>query len=572
MTFPLQAGGTSNANGAAISFLSDGSSIVTGDFGGTATFGNTTLTSAGGDDVFIAKLDANGNYVWVKQAGGTSGDGANGISSLSDGSSIVTGYFNGTATFGSTTLTSAGLNDVFIAKLDANGEFVWAKQAGGTSGDYATAISSLSDGSSIVTGNFLGTASFGSTTLTSAGMDQWEYHGDGFIAKLDANGNYVWAKQVVGTSGDNAVGVSSLSNGSSIVTGYFQGTATFGSTTLSSAGNDDDDVFIAALDSNGNWISAIDTTRPTIVISSDVSSLKAGETATPTFMLSESSSDFVASDVTVTGGTLSSFSGSGTTYTATFTPTADSTTNGVISVASSKFSDAAGNTNNDGSDSNNTVTLTVDTVRPTIAISSDATSLKAGETATIRYLLSESSSNFVQSDVTVSGGALSNWNAASSTSYSSTFTASSNSAADGVISVANSKFSDAAGNFNNDGSDANNTVTIANLNDAPTGSVTISGTAKQGETLTAANSLADVDGLGTIAYGWKRAGTAISGATSANYTLVQADVGSAISVTASYTDGAGTAESKTSNATSAVANVNDLPTGSVTISGTPTQG
>ncbi|MDA7501463.1 Ig-like domain-containing protein [bacterium] len=104
-----------------------------------------------------------------------------------------------------------------------------------------------------------------------------------------------------------------------------------------------------------------DNYYPTIAISSDVSALKVGETATLTFTLSESSSDFEASDITVSGGALSSFSGSGSTYTATFTPTADSTTNGVISVASNKFSSDFGYSNTDGSDSDNTVTLSVDT-------------------------------------------------------------------------------------------------------------------------------------------------------------------------------------------------------------------
>ena len=203
-----------------------------------------------------------------------------------------------------------------------------------------------------------------------------------------------------------------------------------------------------------------DLEDPTIAISSDATSLKAGETATLTFTLSESSSDFVASDVTVSGGKLSSFSGLGTSYSATFTPTASSTTNGVISVASSKFSDAAGNTNSDGSDSNNTITLSVDTTRPTIAISSDATSLKAGETATLTFTLSESSSDFVASDVTVSGGKLSSFSGLG-TSYSATFTPTASSTTNGVISVASSKFSDAAGNTNSDGSDSNNTITLS---------------------------------------------------------------------------------------------------------------
>ncbi|MFN9481099.1 MAG: DUF4347 domain-containing protein, partial [Betaproteobacteria bacterium] len=116
------------------------------------------------------------------------------------------------------------------------------------------------------------------------------------------------------------------------------------------------------------------------------------------------------------------------------------------------------------------------------------------------------------------------------------------------------------------------TPAVANVNDAPTGSVTIGGTATQGQTLTASNTLADADGLGSIAYQWLRGGSAIVGATGTTYLLTQADVGQAIRVRASYTDGFGAAESATSAATAAVANVNDAPTGSVTIAGTATQG
>ncbi|MCX7262695.1 MAG: hypothetical protein NTX67_08030 [Burkholderiales bacterium] len=115
-------------------------------------------------------------------------------------------------------------------------------------------------------------------------------------------------------------------------------------------------------------------------------------------------------------------------------------------------------------------------------------------------------------------------------------------------------------------------VNITAVNDTPTGSVSINGTATQGQTLMASNTLADVDGLGTVSYQWKAGGTNISGATSNTYTLTQSEVGKAITVVASYTDGGNTAESVTSSVTSSVLNVNDAPTGSVTISGTATQG
>ena len=116
-----------------------------------------------------------------------------------------------------------------------------------------------------------------------------------------------------------------------------------------------------------------------------------------------------------------------------------------------------------------------------------------------------------------------------------------------------------------------NTVTIDvnAVNDSPTGSVTISGTATQGQVLTASNTLADLDGLGTVSYQWNRAGAAITGETGSTYSLVQVDVGSAITVTASYTDAEGTAESVTSIATPVI-DAAPTPTPSPTPSPTPT--
>jgi hypothetical protein len=106
----------------------------------------------------------------------------------------------------------------------------------------------------------------------------------------------------------------------------------------------------------------------------------------------------------------------------------------------------------------------------------------------------------------------------------------------------------------------------------PTGEVTISGTVTQKETLTASNTLEDLDGLGPISYQWSADGKAISGATNAKFTLNQSEVGKVISVTALYTDGLDTKESVTSIGTSKVANVNDLPTGSIVIKGTVAKG
>ena len=247
VSWATQAGGTGTDVGVGISALPDGSSIVTGYFNGTATFGSTVLTSAGNDDVFTAKMNADGTWAWATKAGGTGSDVGYGISALPDGSSIVTGYFSDTATFGSTTLTSAGSTDVFTAKMNADGTWAWATRAGGSGSDVGSGVSALPDGSSIVTGYFSGAATFGNTTLTSttAGND------DVFTAKMNADGTWAWATKAGGTGDDYGQGVSALPDGSSIVTGWFADTATFGSTTLTSAGSAD--VFTAKMNADGTW-------------------------------------------------------------------------------------------------------------------------------------------------------------------------------------------------------------------------------------------------------------------------------------------------------------------------------
>ncbi|NGZ05238.1 MAG: tandem-95 repeat protein, partial [Magnetococcales bacterium] len=113
---------------------------------------------------------------------------------------------------------------------------------------------------------------------------------------------------------------------------------------------------------------------------------------------------------------------------------------------------------------------------------------------------------------------------------------------------------------------------VVDVNDPPTGGVTVTGNATQGQRLTASNTLADLDGLGTIAYQWRADGVAITGATGATFLLTESEVGKRMTVAARYTDRNGTSEQVISTSTQMVSNVNDPATGSVMISGTPTQG
>jgi len=157
----------------------------------------------------------------------------------------------------------------------------------------------------------------------------------------------------------------------------------------------------------------------------------------------------------------------------------------------------------------------------------------------------------------VSGGTLGALSG-SGTSYSATFTPIQNSTANAVISVSSNKFTDAAGNYNTASNSLSMSVNTI-LNSAPTGKVTITGAATQGQLLTASNTLADPNGLGTITYSWYASGSDSVIATGSTYRLSQSEVGKTITAKATYTDGNGASEMVASSVSKTVANVNDAP-------------
>jgi hypothetical protein len=234
-----RAGGSDVDISYSITVDASGNAYTTGVFKNTATFGAISLTSAGFFDIFVLKMDPNGNFVWARRAGsgGFNDEGANSVAVDASGNSYIAGYFEGTATFGSTTLTGSGSLDVFVAKLDANGSFVWAKAIGGASSDSGNSIAVDGSGNAYIAGAFQGTVTFGASTLTSAGGS------DVFTAKMDTNGNFLWARRAGGTfSLDTSSSIAVDASGNSYITGGFGSTATFDSTSLTSAG--DQDIFI----------------------------------------------------------------------------------------------------------------------------------------------------------------------------------------------------------------------------------------------------------------------------------------------------------------------------------------
>jgi hypothetical protein len=270
-----QMGGTNTDRGLSIAVDALGNVYTIGVFWGTADFdpgaGTFDLIPAGNGDIFISKLDASGNFVWAKQMGGTSADIGRSIAIDASGNVYTTGFFTGAVDFdpgaGAFNLISAGDQDIFISKLDASGNFVWAKQIGGTGAARGHSIAVDASGSIYITGVFWGTADFdpgaGTFDLISAG------NGDIFISKLDTSGNLVWVKQMGGTGADMGASIAVDASGNVYTTGFFRGAVDFdpgaGVFNLSSEGNND--TFISKLDASGNFVWAKRTNRRTFSFS-----------------------------------------------------------------------------------------------------------------------------------------------------------------------------------------------------------------------------------------------------------------------------------------------------------------
>ncbi len=225
-------GGTTNDYGQSIKVDASGNVYTSGLFQGTVDFdpgtGTSNLTSAGSTDVFISKLNASGNFVWAKRMGGTLNDYGASIIDAS-GNVYTSGWFQGTADFdpGASTynLTSAGDSDIFISKLDDSGNFVWAKRIGGTSADGAWMLALDASGNIYTTGRFQGTVDFD----PGAGTSNLTSSGnrDIFVLNLDNSGNFVWAKSMGGTSNDLGKRIAVDASGNVYTTGVFLGTADF---------------------------------------------------------------------------------------------------------------------------------------------------------------------------------------------------------------------------------------------------------------------------------------------------------------------------------------------------------
>ena len=252
------AGGTGSAFGLIVSTDAIGNVFMTGYFKSpTITFGTTTLTNAGSNDIFIVKYDATGNVLWAKSVGGAYDERGQSVSTDASGNVFMTGYFiSPTISFGTTTLTNTYASnlysDFFIVKYDTSGNVLWAKSAEGAYDDSGQSVSTDASGNVFITGIYYSpTITFGKTTLTKANPTR--NYSDIFIVKYDASGNMLWATSAEdGVFNDDGRSVSTDASGNVFIAGYFASpTITFGTTTLTNT-NSSWDIFIVKYDSSGN--------------------------------------------------------------------------------------------------------------------------------------------------------------------------------------------------------------------------------------------------------------------------------------------------------------------------------
>ncbi len=302
-------GGSGADRGKAVATDETGNLYATGLFEGSINVGAVTLNAKGGKDIYVVKMDDTGRVLWAATAGGATGSvEAHAIFADKAGNVYITGSFAESASFGSATITAKGYLDVFVAKLDPAGQFVWATSAGGTDSEEGFGVTADEAGNVYIAGYFQGNASFGSKSVSSvdytnafvskldnAGQFQWtttstqswyavargiqidktgnvyiagyfeeqagfglnairsDYGTDTFVAKVSPTGSFLWSNSTSGYANNPGKGLGIDNAGNLYVTGSFGGPLAFGSTNLNSQTQD---IYVAKIGPDGKFLSA----------------------------------------------------------------------------------------------------------------------------------------------------------------------------------------------------------------------------------------------------------------------------------------------------------------------------
>jgi hypothetical protein len=235
------------ADQSAFAVAADGKNVlVAGTFAGKITFGSTSLNSQGALDIFVAKLDPDGNAIWAKGFGTPYAEEANAIAVDGAGNVLVGGSHSADIQIGSFPLHSSGGKDALVFALDASGSPLWANTFGDAADQVVNAVAFDAGGNAIIVGSLAGAGNPGAGLLLSMGGQ------DVFVAKYDPTGKALWNKAFGDASDQVAWGVGATPAGNVIIIGSLQGMANFGGGALVSSGGQD--VFLANIDKDGHHI------------------------------------------------------------------------------------------------------------------------------------------------------------------------------------------------------------------------------------------------------------------------------------------------------------------------------
>jgi len=245
----VSAGGTLHDKTRGIAVDSAGNVLLTGEFTGTATFGEHSLTSVGSMDFFVAKVDPQGNFLWVRSGGGDLIDRGYAISADQAGNCYVTGHYQSAeARFGDVSISTVGDYDIFVAKYDATGKLMWITSGGGPGYDYGHGVAADHRGNVFVTGAIVGEGSIAAEKLGHAGPSH------AFCLAFNAEGKLLWSHAADGPGSSSGHAITVDDKGNCYVGGYAGGESSLGGQPIRNATGKD--ILVAKFDAQGHvgWV------------------------------------------------------------------------------------------------------------------------------------------------------------------------------------------------------------------------------------------------------------------------------------------------------------------------------
>lgn len=239
-------GDSCDQHGGAVALAPSGNVVIAGDFCGKMDFGDTAVTAPAGEvDLFIAAIDTVGVDIYSRRIGGAGPQIARAAAVDGGGNALVVGSFEKAFDDGSGAVASAGMDDVFVIKLNPAGKVVWSQTFGGPEADLVRSVAVDKVGNVILGGSFGGSVDFGGGPLSAPAG-----HSGGFLVKLDPQGNHLWSQSFGGDDDVLVTGVAVSPFGVVGATGSFRGTADLGGGPALS--NGEEDIFLTTFEGDGS--------------------------------------------------------------------------------------------------------------------------------------------------------------------------------------------------------------------------------------------------------------------------------------------------------------------------------